>query len=833
MENAHRVVILGGGFGGLYAAKALRKAPIQLTLVDRRNFHLFQPLLYQVATGSLSPGEIASPLRAILHKQKNTRVLLGEARDLDADGKRVILDNGAAIGYDSLIVATGSTDSYFGHDDWQKNAPGLKSIEHATEIRHKILYAFEAAEREPDPRNQSEWLTFVIVGGGPTGVELAGALAEIAHDTLRHDFRTIRPQDARIFLIEGAPRLLPSYPEDLSAKAEAALVRLKVTPRTGVMVTDINDRGITMEISDGTEQKLAARTVIWAAGVRPSPFGEVLERSAKAPRYKNGQVIVNSDCSVPGHPEIFVIGDLARFVENGKPLPGVAQVPMQQGAYVAKLISARLRGAALPPFHYFDKGNLAVIGRASAVAQIGPLHISGLLAWFTWLFVHLMYLVEFSNRVLVFVQWGFLYLTFDRGARLITGYAPSDQTPTALKDASGAATLETKGLAILGDSLGSSPTSQQPVLGEQTPTQIASTRRVWTRLLAIVIFFIVFEGALFHSGLYLYVVEPDSTSGYMEVQLQNELRRPKPNHNQVLAVGHSRMALLPRVVNEEKRDTGYTFASIGLGGTTPRIWYYALRALDPKANKYTAIIIPSDDYNEFDRYDYQSERESDLHYMIARLGLRDLFEFPWTYRDKKLQWKILRGMLLKGTVYKQDFLAFLDHPIARIKKARYYVTDSAGWYYGYGGVDENLTGLKIDWRHNTIQYPDRVPQNRRKDIQDELFSALPPNEGREYAYLRYWYGRIIDHYRGSDTKLIFVRVPRAPVSPPDEAPNPNSAVRQIASQPNVIILDERLFNQLERPDLFWDGWHLNRPGMEQFSRILATEVRRVLGPPKS
>ncbi len=420
MDSTHRVVIVGGGFGGLYAAKALKKAPVQVTLLDRRNFHLFQPLLYQVATGSLSPGEIASPLRSVLRRQKNTRVLLGAAVDLDAEGQRLILDGGQAVEYDSLIVATGSADSYFGHDDWRRNAPGLKSIEEATEIRHKILYAFEAAERESDPEKQRAWLTFVIVGGGTTGVEVAGALAEIAHDTVRHDFRSIHPQDARIFLLEGAPRVLPSYPEDLSAKAEASLVRLKVTPRTGVFVTDLDGCGVTVKTPTGNE-RIAARTVIWAAGVKPSPFAEVLEKRAGAARDKKGHVIVNPDCSLPQHPEIFVIGDLANFEQDGKPLPGVAQVAMQQGAYVAKLIGERVHGRTLAPFRYFDKGNLAVIGRASAVAQIGPLHMSGLLAWLVWLFVHLMYLVEFSNRVLVFVQWGFLYLTFNRGARLITG----------------------------------------------------------------------------------------------------------------------------------------------------------------------------------------------------------------------------------------------------------------------------------------------------------------------------------------------------------------------------------------------------------------------------
>src|SRR5580704_15879808 len=297
METGHRVVILGGGFGGLYAAKALKKAPVQVTVLDRRNFHLFQPLLYQVATGALSPGEIASPIRSVLRRQMNTRVLLGEAVDLDINNKSVILDDGQTVEYDSLIVATGSTDSYFGHDDWRRNAPSLKTIEEATDIRGRILFAFEAAERETDPEKQREWLTFAIVGGGPTGVELAGALAEIAHDTLRHDFRSIRPESARIFLIEGAPRVLPTYPEDLSAKAEASLRRLKVSPRTGVFVTDIDDRGVTVKAQDGAESKIAARTVIWAAGVGPSPFAEVLERRARATLDRNGRVIVNPDCS--------------------------------------------------------------------------------------------------------------------------------------------------------------------------------------------------------------------------------------------------------------------------------------------------------------------------------------------------------------------------------------------------------------------------------------------------------------------------------------------------------------------------------------------------------
>jgi NADH dehydrogenase len=419
MDAKDRVVILGGGFGGLYAAKALKKAPVQVTLLDRRNFHLFQPLLYQVATGSLSPGEISSPLRAVFRSQANTRVLLGDAVDLDVERRRVILADGE-VEYDSLILATGSSDFYFGHDEWQSSAPGLKTIEDATAIRHKILFAFEAAERERDPEKRREWLTFVLVGAGATGVELAGALGEIAHDTLRHDFRSINPEEAVILLLEGGPRVLPAFPVDLSAKAEASLVRLGVTPRTNVFVTSVEQGGVVVKTSAGTE-RIAARTVIWSAGVHASAFGKVLERRAGAALDRGGRVIVNQDCSVPNHPEIFVIGDLAHFEQDGSPLPGVAQVAMQGGGYVARLIAKRLKGETLPPFRYFDKGSLAVIGRAAAVADIRGLHISGLLAWFAWLFVHLMYLVEFSNRVLVFVHWGFLYLTYNRGARLITG----------------------------------------------------------------------------------------------------------------------------------------------------------------------------------------------------------------------------------------------------------------------------------------------------------------------------------------------------------------------------------------------------------------------------
>ena len=351
-------------------------------------------------------------------------------------------------------------------------------------------------------------------------------------------------------------------------------------------------------------------------------------------------------------------------------------------------------------------------------------------------------------------------------------------------------------------------------------------------MLAAILCFAALEGILFHTGLYSSIIEPESTTGEMEVQLRNEIRRPKHNRNQVLAVGHSRMALLPRIVNQDMPGIGYTFASIGLGGTTPRIWYYALRAVDPTARTYAAIVIPTDDFNEPDTYDYHTEREADLHYLLVRLALRDLSDFPWSYQSRKLQWVTFRGIVLKGFVYKRDFLGFLDHPLARIAKARYVDSDSAGWYYGYGGVDENLEGLRIDWRGRTMQFPDRVPEGKRAQIEDMLFPTLPPDEGRETAYLRYWYGKIIAYYRGSGTKLIFMRVPRAPTSPPDPAPKLNSAIRQIASEPDVIVLDEHLFDQLEHPDLFWDAWHLNRSGLNAFSRLLATEVRRVLGPPK-
>lgn len=427
MEKKHNVVILGGGFGGLAAAQKLKRAPVDVTLIDRRNFHLFQPLLYQVATGSLSPGEIAAPLRGVLSRQKNARVLLGEAADVDPAAKQVILRDGGAYPYDSLIVATGSQTSYYGNDAWRKWAPSLKSVEEATAIRHKILYAFELAERAATEEEERAWLTFVIVGAGATGLELSGALAEIASETLRHDFRRIHPQDARILLLEGAPRVLGAYPEDLSAKAEKLLTRLGVEVIKGVMVTNIDAQGVTFKRGDKTES-LLARTVLWAGGVTTTPFGEKLAQRTKAETDRGGRIKVQADLTIRNYPEIFIIGDLAYAVdEKGKPLPGVAQVAMQGGVYAAKTIRARVEGKQpLRPFHYFNKGDLAVIGRAAAVANIFGVHLSGWPAWLIWLFVHLMYIVEFQARILVFVQWGFEYLTFSRGARLITGTAATD-----------------------------------------------------------------------------------------------------------------------------------------------------------------------------------------------------------------------------------------------------------------------------------------------------------------------------------------------------------------------------------------------------------------------
>jgi NADH:ubiquinone reductase (H+-translocating) len=427
MSEPRKVVIVGGGFGGLSAAQHLRSNLVDVTVIDRRNYHLFQPLLYQVATGSLSPGEIASPLRGVLSGQKNTRVWLGTVVDVDPDLKRVILADGTIVPYDSLIIAAGSETSYFGHNDWQPWAPGLKSIEEATTIRHKILYAFEVAERIPDPKERRAWLTFVIVGAGPTGVELSGAIAEIARQTLKNDFRSIHPEEAQIILIDGAARVLTPFPERLSEKAHRTLANLGVQVRCGAMVKQMNEGGLTIESKDGADS-IAAKTVIWAGGITASPLGKILASRTKAETDKGGRVKVKPDLTIPNYPDIYVIGDLASATdEKGKPLPGLAQVAMQGGAYGAKAILRKVKGQKdLPPFHYFDKGSLAVIGRGAAVADVFGAHLSGFIAWMVWAFIHLMYLVNFQSRVLVFIQWAIQDLTFNRGARLITGAAATD-----------------------------------------------------------------------------------------------------------------------------------------------------------------------------------------------------------------------------------------------------------------------------------------------------------------------------------------------------------------------------------------------------------------------
>jgi NADH dehydrogenase len=415
-----RVVIVGGGFGGLYAARSLKRIDVDVTLIDRRNFHLFSPLLYQVATGALSPGEIASPLRYVLNRQKNTKVLLAEVVDIDADKHELVLNDRSRVPYDTVIFATGSTHSYFGHPEWAALAPGLKTVEDATEIRTRLLLAFERAEKDLDPEVRRANLTFVVVGGGPTGVELAGAIAEISHDTLKKDFRSINPADANIFLIEGAERVLPAYPPKLSRAAEQALIKLGVHPRTGAMVTGIDEHGVTVREQNAVK-KIPARTVLWAAGVQASPIGKLLSDRLGLTLDQAGRVPVEPDLSINGHPEILVIGDLAAFLQDGKQVPGVAPTAIQQGHYAATLIAHRLRNEKTKPFRYLDKGSLATIGRNQAVAEIGPFQFSGILAWLAWLFIHLLYIVEFENRLLIVVQWAYDYFTHNRGARLITG----------------------------------------------------------------------------------------------------------------------------------------------------------------------------------------------------------------------------------------------------------------------------------------------------------------------------------------------------------------------------------------------------------------------------
>ncbi len=410
--NFPHVVIVGAGFGGLAAARALARAPVRVTVIDRRNHHLFQPLLYQVATAALSPGDIAYPIRSILRHQANATVLLADVLEVEPEARRVVLDEGS-LNYDYLIVATGARHSYFGHDDWEAAAPGLKSLEDALEIRRRILLAFEKAERETDLERRRTFLTFVLVGGGPTGAELAGAIAEISRHVLVSDFRSIDPREARVLLLEAGPRILPTFPAELSGRAAESLRRLGVEIRESSPVTAIAPDSV--EIAG---VPLAAATILWCAGVAASP----LTRSLAAPLDRAGRVLVEPDLTIPDHPEIFVIGDQAAFLhQSGKPLPGVAQVAIQAGRHASKNIRRAIVGDPMLPFHYRDPGNLAVLGRAAAIADLGRVRLSGFAAWLFWCFVHILFLIGFRNRVLVMFEWAWSYLTWQRGARLITG----------------------------------------------------------------------------------------------------------------------------------------------------------------------------------------------------------------------------------------------------------------------------------------------------------------------------------------------------------------------------------------------------------------------------
>ncbi len=414
-DKPHRVVIVGGGFGGLYAAKALGKAKnVKVTLLDRKNHHVFQPLLYQVATAGLNPADIASPIRHVVKDQKNTEVWFAEVERVDLENKCVVFDGGT-IPYDSLIVATGATHSYFGHDDWSNDAPGLKSIEDALKIRKKIFFAYEAAERLDDAVARRPWLTFVVVGGGPTGVELAGTLVEIAQKTLKRDFRRIEPTEARVILLEGGKSILPTYVPMLREKALKQLVGLGCEVRTGALVTDIDADGVSIG-----DERIASRCVLWAAGVAASPLAKHLG----APLDLAGRVIVEADLSVPGHPDVFVVGDLASAKWGARLVPGVAGAAVQGGRHAAKNILRSLDGKARLPFHYVDKGSLATIGRMAAVADFGPVKLSGIVAWWAWLFIHILLLIGFRNRFVVMLEWAFAYLNYERGARLITGETP-------------------------------------------------------------------------------------------------------------------------------------------------------------------------------------------------------------------------------------------------------------------------------------------------------------------------------------------------------------------------------------------------------------------------
>lgn len=432
---SHKVVILGGGFAGLRVARALRSSDADVTLIDRRNFHLFQPLLYQVATGSLSPSEISSPLRSVLRSQKNVRVLLGEASHIDAESRIVALSGGARFQYDTLVVAAGCVTSYFGHDNWRPYAQSLKSIEDSTEMRRRIFTAFERAELEGATGQHSPWMTFVIVGGGATGVELAGALSEIARKTLKDNFRSIHPEMAQLILVDRGPRLLSGFSERLAMKAEKALLHLGVRVRCGLAVTNIDGDRVELQRADGSTFEIPCKTVLWAGGVAVPQICLELQRATAAPVDRMGRIQVCPDLTVPGHPDIFVPGDLAALSQDGLQLPGVAQVALQEGAYVGEVIRRRLARQGPPaPFHYSDRGDMAVIGRATAVANVFGVEAWGWPAWLAWALIHLFYLVEFQSRIIVFVRWAFQYLTFSRGARIITAQTvppPPDKPATA------------------------------------------------------------------------------------------------------------------------------------------------------------------------------------------------------------------------------------------------------------------------------------------------------------------------------------------------------------------------------------------------------------------
>jgi NADH dehydrogenase len=425
VDSRPHVVIVGGGFAGLAAARGLGRAPVDVTLVDRTNHHLFQPLLYQVATAGLSPADIASPIRRIVHKQRNTRVLLDEVAGVDLGARRVALAGGS-LAYDYLVLATGATHSYFGREEWERHAPGLKSLEDALEIRRRMLLAFEQAERETDRDAVRQWLTFVVIGGGPTGVEMAGAFAEIARHTLARDFRSIDPRMARVILVEAGPRLLAAYPEDLSQKAKAQLEDLGVQVWTGAAVTGVDEHGV-----QAGPDRIAARTIVWAAGVQASPLG----RALGAPVDKAGRVRVLPDLTVPGHPEVLVAGDLVSLEQDGEPVPGVAPAAIQMGDHAATNVRRAVRGEPLAPFRYRDKGSLATVGRSRAVGIVGRLQLSGFVAWATWLFVHIFFLIGFRNRFVVLFTWTWAYLTWQRSARLIVGYGREEPASSPLATA--------------------------------------------------------------------------------------------------------------------------------------------------------------------------------------------------------------------------------------------------------------------------------------------------------------------------------------------------------------------------------------------------------------